>query len=434
MNNNLKLIILFCVFLLSSCGGGSSTSTTSTKSLSAATQAQLDTLIGNFMTAHAITAGSITVMSGTNVLYDKSYGYQDQSSTTPIVSDPLMVSASIVKPLTAATVQYLVGIGAFNLSDHVFCTGANTPCWLNVTNPAGTLVSGFAADGFADTRYANITIQQLLEHEGGWDRGLKTCAGEAAYDALTTPCDPMVQERLIQATLNTAFPANFTSSQLPTQMNDIYYWVTRNALDHAPGTTQVYSNFGYMILSALVAKVTGSDFNTYVYNTMLSPLGVSRADFSTFSFSPTAGSAQSMRTPYLLTTTYCPSIDSSNLGVSVLGTALGCLNPPNWVAAATTLTTSKVMAQVAATYKIDNTNDINSTTNPSMDGPNNGKSLSGTNNSGVHYGDLPGVTNILRQLLTGTSYALMLNRDNTLSAWQATLYPQIDAIIAAGGY
>ena len=425
------LLIAVFFLLITGCGGGSSTST---KSLSAATTAQLDTLINNFMTAHIITAGSITVMSGTTVLYNKSYGYQDQNSTTSIVSDPLMVTASIVKPLTAATVQYLAGIGTLNLSDHVFCTGANTPCWLNVVDPAGVRVSGFAAGGFVDTRYANITIQQLLDHEGGWDRGLKTCANEVAYDTLTTPCDPMVQERLIQSTLHTAFPANFTSSQLPSQMNDIYYWVTRNALDHAPGTTQVYSNFGYMILTAIVAKVTNSDYNTYVYNTLLSPLAVSTADFSAFSFSPTAGSAQSTRTPYLLTTTYCPSIDSSNLGASVLGTALGCLNPLNWVGAATTLTTSKVMAQVAATYKIDNTNDLKSTTNPSMDGPNTGKSLSGTTNSGVHYGDLPGVTNILRQLLTGTSYALMLNKDNTLDAWQATLYPQIDAIIAAGGY
>lgn len=428
-------------FILFGCGGGSGS--TAGPSLSPATQNQIDTNIQAFMALHGVTAGSITVMNAGNVLYDKSYGFQDSASSVSIVNDPLMVTASIVKPLTAATVQNLASAGTLSLSDHVFCTGANAPCWLTVVDPAGTTLSGTTGPGvhFNGSGYSDITIQQLIDHEGGWDRTLASCNQAAQYATVggvanPTPCDPMIQEYLIQQTLHGAFPANFTATQLPTQMNDIYYWVTENALDHTPGTVQSYSNFGYMLLTAIVTKATNlaTDYNTYVFNTMLSPLGISSSDFGTFTFSPSAGSAQALRTPYMSTAQPCLSIYAANNGQQVLGTAQGCLNPVNWVGAATTLATSKTMSKVASIFKIDNTNNINATVNPSLDGPNNGKLLNGTTNSGVHYGDLPGVTNILRQLTSGTSYTIMLNKDNQGGTWQSTLYPQIDTILSNGGY
>ena len=433
-------LIPLSFFILAGCGGGSGSAG---PSLSPTTQNQIDTLIQAFMATKGVTAGSITVMNGGNVLYDKSYGYQDSVSSVSIVNDPLMVTASIVKPLTAATVQNLASAGTLSLSDHVFCTGANAHCWLTVVDPAGTTLSGTTGPGahFNGSGYSDITIQQLIDHEGGWDRTLQTCSNAAQYATIggvanPTPCDPMIQEYLIQQTLHADFPANFTATQLPTQMNDIYYWVTQNALDHTPGTVQSYSNFGYMLLTAIVAKASNlaTDYNTYIYNTMLSPLGISSSDFGTFTFSPSAGSAQALRTPYMSTAQPCPSIYPANNGQQVLGTAQGCLNPVNWVGAATTLATSKTMSKVASIFKIDNTNDFNSTVNPSLDGPNNGKLLNSTTNSGVHYGDLPGVTNILRQLTSGTSYTIMLNKDNQGGTWQSSLYPQIDTILSNGGY
>jgi hypothetical protein len=93
------------------------------------------------------------------------------------------------------------------------------------------------------------------------------------------------------------------------------------------------------------------------------------------------------------------------------------------------------MAMAAAAYKIDNSSNLDAQIHPSQDGPNNGKPLSGASNNGVHYGDLPGANNIIRQLTSGTSYTLMLGRDSSPGGtWQATLYPQIDAILAADHY
>jgi CubicO group peptidase (beta-lactamase class C family) len=310
-----------------------------------------------------------------------------------------------------------------------------------VTDPSGAPVTGTTGSGhdFKGANYANITIQQLIDHEGGWDRTLTYCAGAANYVTINgvpnpSPCDPMVQEYLIQQTLHAAFPGSFGATQVPTQMNDIFYWVTQNALEHVPGTVQVYSNFGYLLLSAIVAQATGSDLTSVAYTNILAPLGVPQADLSVFAFAPAPGSAQALRTPVMQTAQQCPSIYPGSNGTMVLGTSQGCLNPANWIGAATTLTTTKAMARLAGAYRIDNTSNLDAGTHISLDGPNNGKPLGGLTNSGEHHGDLPGVTNILRQLSSGTSYALMLGRDNTSDGWQNTLYPQIDAIIAGASY
>jgi CubicO group peptidase (beta-lactamase class C family) len=394
------------------------------------------------MNSNGITAGSISVVKGGSVVYNKSYGYQDVNKKKALVNDPLMVTASVVKPITAAVIQGLAANGKLSLQDHVFCTGSNSPCWLNVTSPSGSVVSGTTHNGrdFAGSGYSNITIQHLIAHQGGWDRELTSCYGASNFlnfggVSNPTPCDPMIQEAMIQQVLHGVFPANFSATQLPSQMDDIYYWVTTNGLDHPPGTRQSYSNFGYLLLSAIASKAAGvdiSNYNSYVYNSIFAPMGVASLDFQTFSFTPSSDAQQNTRMPELLTSVQCPSIYSP--GSFVLGTVKGCLNPLNWVGASTTLTTSKVMAQFASVYLIDNTNNLNSSTNPSLDGPNNGRMLNGSTNAGEHNGGLPGVANVLRQLPSGTSYSLMLNRDSPNGTWQDTLYPQIDTILNIAGY
>ena len=408
----------------------------STLTLAPSTQNQIDGLIQSFMNSNNISAASFTAMKSGNVLYNKSYGFSDQANSIKIINDPLMVTASIVKPLTAASIQRLASTGVLSLQDHVFCTGNNKPCWLNVTSPNGTVISGTTHNGsdFASPGYALITIQNLIDHEGGWDRSLKTCYGASSFVSLgyPTPCDPMAQEALIQQVLNSKFPANYAVNQLPNQMNDIYYWATTNPLDYHPGTIQAYSNFGYMLLTAIVSQATGQDYQNYVYKNILAPMGVPQSDFSTYAYNPSPSSPQSTRTPYSIASLQCPSIYTP--GIMVYANNQGCLNPTNWVGAATSLTTSKVMAQFASVYLIDNSNNLNSKITPGLDGPNNGTLLNGSFNSGYHDGALAsGVSNIMRQLPSGSSYTLMLNKDNSVD-WQGTLYPQIDKILNAAGF
>jgi N-acyl-D-amino-acid deacylase len=45
-------------------------------------------------------------------------------------------------------------------------------------------------------------------------------------------------------------------------------------LDFAPGTRQVYSNFGFIMLGQIIARVSGQTYEQYVRATVLEPMGI----------------------------------------------------------------------------------------------------------------------------------------------------------------
>src|SRR5262249_58890079 len=45
-------------------------------------------------------------------------------------------------------------------------------------------------------------------------------------------------------------------------------------LDFAPGTKSPYSNYGYLLASAVVEKITGIPFYDYIKEALLQPLGI----------------------------------------------------------------------------------------------------------------------------------------------------------------
>ena len=423
-------ILLYAILTTVACSQNSSSPPTK-PALSASAQSQIDQLIKTFMIEHGITAASITIMHGTrDTLYDKSYGYQNRAFD-PVVKEPMMVTGSLVKLVTAAAIQKLAVDGVLSLTDRVFCSSANPneSCWLTVMDVNGNPFYSFAP---GPANYGDIQIQNLINHSGGFDRSATSCQQYNLFQYInvngipvlnTTPCDIWIQEPLIQNTLG-------LGSKLPTQMNDIYYWTKNNPLNFVPGSQQVYSNFGYMLLAAIVAKASAMDYGSYVYKNILGPIGVPLIDFQLFSFSPAINSQQYLRTPNAITGVECLSIYPNNKGAAILATEQGCINSINWFGVSTSLATSQAMARVAANFKID--------TVSSLDGPQSGVPLNGSTNYGTHYGIVPGVSNLLRQLTSGSSYALMFNKDNnsvtSTGEWQNTLYPKIDAIITNAGF
>ena len=395
-----RSMVSVLLVLLSGCGGGSSQDTRLADAL--------DGFIKPYMAANGITATTLAVMKNGQILYEKSYGYQDLAGTTPLRSNALMTGASIVKPVTAAAIQALASAGSLLLSDKVFCPDVATSpspshhCWLSK--------SLWSA---ADSRIANITIAHLLAHQGGWNRAgtacyayqnpstdnSKTAAIQLVLQASGTPCDPLQHEFIVQDQLGLISP---TLTQ-PTLEQDISFFM-RGSLDYDPGTTppagmDQYSNFGYVLLGYIIEKVSGQTYNNYVNSTILAPLGISAADFQD-SHSLIANADP--REPNYITTVIAPSIFVPGTLVSARN---GALNAGNFVAAATSMMTAKAMALFASFYKID-------TNANSVDGINNGKPLAGVPNSGFHYGDLPGTAAVVSQSTSGISYAVLMNRND----------------------
>ena len=102
-----------------------------------------------------------------------------------------------------------------------------------------------------------ITIQQLLDHEGGYNDGTNT--------SLPSASDPTYNMRAIALALGLSRPV---------QKLDVAKYMYGQPLQYTPGTNSAYSNYGYLLLSAIVEQVTGMPYFTYVQEKVLAPLGI----------------------------------------------------------------------------------------------------------------------------------------------------------------
>lgn len=179
----------------------------------------------SFMQDRDITAGSLCVAVEDTIIYERGYGWQDYDFEQPLKKSALFRIASLAKPITAAAILKLAANGSIELDDHVFNLGQTQPGILDVT---GWTVG--------DARLEDVTIQQLLDHAGGWDRSI---SGDPIFSRTTMP-----------NALNVSMPAS--------QMN-ISEWVFGQPLDFTPGARYAYSNFGYLLLGLIIEQVTGQD-------------------------------------------------------------------------------------------------------------------------------------------------------------------------------
>jgi N-acyl-D-amino-acid deacylase len=139
--------------------------------------------------------------------------------------------------MTAVAVIRLVQEDKIHLDDHPFTELAIPP----LSQPGQT----------PDPRFAQITVLELLQHRGGFDRKL-------------TP-DPMYRARAIAEACGIASPAMQT---------DIIRYMEGRPLDFAPGERFAYSNFGYCVLGQLIEKVTGKKYEDYVQTEILEPMRI----------------------------------------------------------------------------------------------------------------------------------------------------------------
>jgi CubicO group peptidase (beta-lactamase class C family) len=104
-----------------------------------------------------------------------------------------------------------------------------------------------------DPRLRNITVQMLLHHSGGWNRKKSG--------------DPIQWGPRIRGALGLNHP--------PTIMEMVRY-MKGVPLDFAPGTDVEYSNFGFVLLGAIIMKLTKQEYGPAVQQLMLRPMGVQR--------------------------------------------------------------------------------------------------------------------------------------------------------------
>ena len=102
-----------------------------------------------------------------------------------------------------------------------------------------------------DPRLARITVRQLLQHTGGWDR-------DKSFD-------PMFRSKQIAAETGTPSPAGPQA---------VIRYMLGQSLDFDPGFRYAYSNFGYCVLGRIIEQVSGKPYEQFVREHVLSPAGI----------------------------------------------------------------------------------------------------------------------------------------------------------------
>lgn len=196
----------------------------------------MDRKVEAYMRQWGLKGVSLSIMRGDSLVYAKGYGWADEERKKEMKPTDIMRVASVSKLITAAGIMVLQDRGQLSLRDTVFGTH-------------GILNDSIYMSVIRDPNYRRITVEDLLRHRGGF-----TSVGG----------DPMFSTRyiMLQNHLDTP-PDHLTLMQ--TQL--------KRRLRFVPGTSQYYSNFGYLLLSMVIEKVSGQDYEKFMQDNVLFPAG-----------------------------------------------------------------------------------------------------------------------------------------------------------------
>lgn len=213
-----------------------------------------DILVNQFMNTYDIPSATFAMSKNGKLVYMRSFGHADLAKTEETQPYHMFRIASISKPITSIAVNKLIEDGLLNYSDKVF-------------GPNGILANNaeISAASVSDNRVFDITVQQLLEHTGGWDRGVDCITGAASpYGWDPNHCDPIGFPLHVSSSLGTANPVSETS---------LIRFLMEKGLNFTPGTAYSYSNIGYLALGLVIEEVSGKSYEQYVKDRLLTPIG-----------------------------------------------------------------------------------------------------------------------------------------------------------------
>jgi N-acyl-D-amino-acid deacylase len=198
----------------------------------------LDAAVMAMMSRHGIPGASMAVVKDGKLVFARGYGWAVLEARKPVQPHTLFGLASLSKTLTALAVLKLVEQGKLSLEDPPFQI-------LDHIKPLpGATV---------DPRLYRITIRQLLNHSGGWDR-------QASGDPVNWTTNVKVKLGA-RAVITAEHLIAFTMGEL---------------LDFEPGTDCRYCNFGYIVLGEVIARISRQSYEQFVRDNVLTPLGLGK--------------------------------------------------------------------------------------------------------------------------------------------------------------
>jgi len=245
-------VLLVLSLLLTSCGGGGSgnsnagaQATTAKAFYSLASDIPVsgpavpgvdayDQAVKSFMLKWNAPGVTLAVVWNGQLIVARSHGYAEYDTKQLMQPDSRMRIASASKTFTSVAILHLVEQGKLSLDDRFL-----------------DILTQFQVPPNGDQRLHQITIRQLLQHSGGWDRAISG--------------DPTGMSATIVSALGVPAPAT---------CSDTIRYMMGKPLDFNPGEKFAYSNFGYCILGRVVEKLSGQRYEDYVRNEVLSTMDI----------------------------------------------------------------------------------------------------------------------------------------------------------------
>lgn len=165
---------------------------------------------------------AVVVTEGGKIIYKGARGIADLEAGTPITPDTVFRLASISKQFAAATMLQLVEEGKLTLDD-----------------PLSKFFPDYPEPG------ASATVRQLLNHTSG----IKSYTSMLGW----------------MSEANTA--RRYTSDELIAEFKD-------QPADFQPGEAWSYNNSGYVLVGAIIEKVTGKNWDQAIVEHISKPLGL----------------------------------------------------------------------------------------------------------------------------------------------------------------
>jgi CubicO group peptidase (beta-lactamase class C family) len=196
----------------------------------------IDASIQKFMSQNGLKGISVAIVKNEKLIFVKGYGFANEEARIPVTPNNLFRIASVSKLITAVAIMKLVENSKISLDSKVFGKYGilNDEQFLHIK----------------DKRLEKITVRHLLNHSAGWTQNY----GDLAFLPKSV--------------------AKGTGESLPVNIDSYVRFVTTHRVHFEPGTNSVYSNLGYVILGKVIAKVAGTDYETFVKNEVLKPAGI----------------------------------------------------------------------------------------------------------------------------------------------------------------
>ena len=211
------LFIFLASFQLVACSG--QINSTSAKLNKESVSQKTDELVKEYIDL-GIFSGIVLVAEKGEPIYHKAFGLAEREKNVPNTLNTLFDIGSMNKTFTQIVVKQLITEGKLKYSDKLVDF----------------------VDGFEDDRVTQITIEHLLNHESGFGDYHQ----QGYFD-------------------------------LPKHEKTLHKIVDRlkgMPLLFAPGKENEYSNAGYVLLGAIIEKVTGESYFTNVRQRIIEPLGL----------------------------------------------------------------------------------------------------------------------------------------------------------------